>query len=352
MSRSAWPVAAVALLLVPAVAAAPEVPLDLARADVANGAALYARHCALCHGASGEGMAADHAPALANPDYLALASDTYLAGSILWGRPGTPMSAWGVDKGGPLDAAALRDLVGFLRTWGDGRSVVPGALQARGNPARGMGVYATHCAECHGLDGRSDTAPDLTNPVFLHLAGTPWVAHVVRHGRAGTAMPAFGERLTEPEIADVVYWLYSQAKPPDLTPVSLPPVDYAAAVVNPGGREPRFTLREGRYVGVDAVKRALDRGERMVFADARATSDWLVSHLPGAVPLPFYEAEAAAEKLPRDTWIIAYCACPHAASGRLIDALAARGFTRLAVLDEGITEWERRGYPVVVGTGR
>jgi rhodanese-related sulfurtransferase len=55
-------------------------------------------------------------------------------------------------------------------------------------------------------------------------------------------------------------------------------------------------------------------------------------------------------KLPKDgTWIISYCGCPHAASGHVMDNLRQHGFPRTAVLDEGIFEWIRRGYPITFG---
>ena len=52
-------------------------------------------------------------------------------------------------------------------------------------------------------------------------------------------------------------------------------------------------------------------------------------------------------RLPRDgTFIVAYCGCPHAASGRVVDALRERGFENTAVLDEGVLVWRDLGYPV------
>ena len=46
------------------------------------------------------------------------------------------------------------------------------------------------------------------------------------------------------------------------------------------------------------------------------------------------------------TWVIAYCACPHHASGEVVDKLRGRGFKHTAVLDEGILFWKQQGYPV------
>ncbi|HSY20663.1 MAG TPA: cytochrome c, partial [Polyangiaceae bacterium] len=51
-----------------------------------HGQEVYARTCAVCHGPNGEGYAADQAPALAQPDFLASVSDDFLRSSITSGR--------------------------------------------------------------------------------------------------------------------------------------------------------------------------------------------------------------------------------------------------------------------------
>src|SRR5690606_5650333 len=99
-------------------------------------------------------------------------------------------------------------------------------------------------------------------------------------------------------------------------------------------------------VPVDDVKRALDEGRRMVIIDARATSDWQREHITGAISVPYY-ALTGLDRVPNDgTWVIAYCACPHHASGVVVDELRRRGYPHAAVLDEGIRVWVERGYPV------
>lgn len=59
--------------------------------DVALGKTLYAKNCATCHGANGEGVTA---PALGNPMLLATASDAFLRYAISEGRDGTSMRAF------------------------------------------------------------------------------------------------------------------------------------------------------------------------------------------------------------------------------------------------------------------
>ena len=87
---------------------------------------------------------------------------------------------------------------------------------------------------------------------------------------------------------------------------------------------------------------------RMVLLDARSTVAWKQTHIPGAIPVPYYEEpEAFVENIPNDsTWIVAYCACPHAASGRVIKKLKKYGYKNLAILDEGILVWAEMGFPV------
>jgi rhodanese-related sulfurtransferase len=95
------------------------------------------------------------------------------------------------------------------------------------------------------------------------------------------------------------------------------------------------------------VHQAMEEKKRIVIVDARAPSDWLNLHIPGSISLPYYDL-GPIDRLPDDgTWIIAYCACPHHASGAVVDALRARGIKTSAVLDEGVFAWQRAGYPVV-----
>ena len=132
-----------------------------------------------------------------------------------------------------------------------------------------------------------------------------------------------------------------------------PPPPTTQIIINPKGEPPRFPpLREGLYVPVDTVKAALTRGARLVLLGARPTSDWMLAHIPGALPVPYYDVDKMISSLPRDdTFIVAYCGCPHAASGQVVSELRRRGFKNTAVLDEGIFVWMERGYPVTTGSG-
>ncbi len=47
--------------------------------------------------------------------------------------------------------------------------------------------------------------------------------------------------------------------------------------------------------------------------------------------------------------IVVYCACPHVASGKVVDALRERDFRTARILDEGFLVWASSGLPVALG---
>ena len=71
--------------------------------------------------------------------------------------------------------------------------------------AKGEEVYNVRCAVCHKIDGTG------TPPIFPGLIKSPLIKgpiadhlNIVVHGKAGTAMQAFGAQLTDAEIAAIV----------------------------------------------------------------------------------------------------------------------------------------------------
>lgn len=316
-----------------------------------EGRALYLKYCALCHGKSAEGYAADHANALGNQAFLEIASPVFLRAAIVDGRPGTPMSAWGKEHGGPLGAAEVDRLVAYLRSLAKRplRAIDP-AQRLAGDPIAGGVVYQRSCRLCHGGGGEGTTlATSLVNPAFLRTVGDEYLRRTIAEGRPGTSMPPF-PNLSATAVADVIAYLRVLGTPPPPPPAPPPlyepPPGLERLVQNPKGLPPTFTLREGRYVPAAQVAKALADKRRIVLLDARPTSDWHRGHIVGALPFPFYDIEEMVKHIPRDgTFVVAYCACPHAASGHVVDELRKRKFPNTAVLDEGIAFWTSKGYP-------
>jgi cytochrome c oxidase cbb3-type subunit 3/ubiquinol-cytochrome c reductase cytochrome c subunit len=313
---------------------------------VESGKQLYARYCQLCHAANATGYAADNAPSLVSREFLSSADDAFLARGIRLGRPNTAMAAYGKERGGPLDEQQIAEIVRFLRKQGPAAKKLP-ELKLTGDAARGGELYQRECQSCHGSTRKTGNAPQLHNSEFLAAASPAFLQHAIQKGRPPTKMPAFAQKLSAEQIADLVAWLQSlRTQPPVLArgkavvPSDLP------LLIHPKGAAPEFTLREDRFVAAAQVNQALAAQRRMIIIDARSPSDWIQFHIPGSVPIPYYDT-AQLERVPNDdTWVIAYCACPHHASGEVVDALRKRGFKNTAVLDEGILFWRQQGFPL------
>lgn len=82
--------------------------------DSDAGKALYNRNCAGCHGETGTGKLG---PALANPGFKKTATDTYIAATIVRGRAGTPMPAFGRDdvRYAKLTPAEILNITAYIR---------------------------------------------------------------------------------------------------------------------------------------------------------------------------------------------------------------------------------------------
>jgi len=84
--------------------------------------------------------------------------------------------------------------------------------------ARGMPVYAEHCAACHGLHGDGDgpaahslgvKPANLTEHLLHHREGD--ILWWLQHGIPGTPMPGFSGRISEDRLWDLINFLRAQA---------------------------------------------------------------------------------------------------------------------------------------------
>ncbi|MFZ5622345.1 MAG: c-type cytochrome [Pseudomonadota bacterium] len=220
-----------------------------------DGALLYARNCAVCHGESGNGGVG---VPLALPAFLASVDDAYLERTIRLGRPGRVMPAFT-----RLSDADIAAIVRHVRGWQ--RDAAPARFPdapVAGDPARGATLFAQHCAACHGEQGQGGhgtgvtfsrprdlpiIAPALNNPGFLRAATDAMIKATLMNGRAGTPMVSFLEQgLTERDIDDLVSYVRSFE-------TAAPPVE------TPAEPEPAMLVMESPYgleETVEAVKRA------------------------------------------------------------------------------------------------
>jgi rhodanese-related sulfurtransferase/mono/diheme cytochrome c family protein len=256
-----------------------------ATSDTLAGAGIYAERCFSCHG---DAQTRGEAPSLANPQFHAAATDSFVRYAIANGRPGTKMEAFA----GKLTGAELDAVAGYVRQLGE-----RGAPQVKllPEPTGQEPLVLNPSGQAPSFSLRADPCPPQP-PGPQGLQGS-------QGGRGGK---------------------------PSATPACMP--------------DPRF-------VSVVQVAEAFAGAQRMVIIDARPPSEWRRVHIAGAVSIPYHDLKRL-DEIPRDgTWIVAYCACPHHLSGIVVDELRKRGYEHAVVLDEGINEWHRRGLPVTAAEG-
>jgi len=77
--------------------------------------------------------------------------------------------------------------------------------EAKQNTEAGKTLYAANCVFCHGTDGRGSSAPQLQNTGLSRAA----IVDVISNGKPDTAMPAFKDRYSSAQIADLVAYVLS-----------------------------------------------------------------------------------------------------------------------------------------------
>lgn len=178
-------------------------------ASAAEGAALYARYCAACHGPDGIALASPWTPNLNSQGLLVVADDRFLYDSIALGRPGAN-EVGQVGTKMPvfkdiLKAEEIHALVDFMRAWQTEPSIALTDDALVGDARAGATTYSAQCASCHGDDGWGTEAPRLAGATFQATASDAFIAHTIRHGRAGTRMLAYP--LADTELADLVAFI-------------------------------------------------------------------------------------------------------------------------------------------------
>ena len=105
----------------------------------------------------------------------------------------------------------------FLKISAVGSFLLVFSLMLQANPAPDAGgdLFKQKCAMCHGADGKGFPAlktPDFTDPKVQASLSDKEMTEVIKKGKPGTAMPAFGEKLSEDQIKSLVTYIRSLKK--------------------------------------------------------------------------------------------------------------------------------------------
>lgn len=311
----------------------------------------YQKYCALCHGADRQGHVNDHAPSLRSKSLFESGVPHAILRPMSYGRKGTAMGGYLDEVGGPMTLAETWDLTYWLFEQAGVQRLKLSTNPVHGDIKRGEQVYLANCTSCHGVQGEGVTAPALGNQSALAHNTDEFIRHAIQNGRQDTPMQPFKDKLSAQDINNITAFLRSKAlgwKEERTILKALPtPEQY---VINKNGDDPNFTLQDGMYVSSKDLNTALLAKNKMVLLDTRVPSVWQTAHIEGSIPFPYYaDLDETVAGIPKDVQIIAYCSCPRAAADYTIKKLRDRGYTRTAVLWEGVFGWMNLGYPVMRG---
>ncbi len=173
-----------------------------------QGLEIYAQQCVACHGEGGQGTSL--APALNAPEVREKSADE-IERIIRYGVNGTLMAPWQNVLGDEEIAA----VVALIQRWDE---LPPGVVLPPPTPAPateetlalGEQLYAQNCAMCHGFAGQGTRrAPALNVKSYLESTNDLALEQIITNGVPGTAMPAWGTRLTQQEIQAIVAYIRS-----------------------------------------------------------------------------------------------------------------------------------------------
>ncbi|MGH9039680.1 MAG: c-type cytochrome [Acidimicrobiia bacterium] len=221
--------------------------------EAVAGSEILPLECARCHGDTAEGGTATFVLAPDEPgevtktvqwaapsldDVLLRFSTEEVAQIITYGRPGTPMPAWGLAGGGPLPKQPVDDLVAYLQSI----QIKPEAAKKRSterlaalkaenpNLSDAEGLFNLNCARCHTKGysygepqisgGGGSFGPNLTAGVELRqfpeaadgvekhaefvTVGSDFQKQYGLQGIGSGRMPGFGGILSAEQIAQIV----------------------------------------------------------------------------------------------------------------------------------------------------
>jgi cytochrome c oxidase cbb3-type subunit 3 len=86
------------------------------------------------------------------------------------------------------------------------------AFQAAVPAPDGSAIFKKNCMMCHGADGKGFSAlktPNFTDPKWQASTKDKEMREVIKNGKKGTAMLAFGNTLNDEEISVVIAYIRS-----------------------------------------------------------------------------------------------------------------------------------------------
>ncbi len=174
-----------------------------------DGESLFKAFCAACHGSDGMGMrfgiSPQSFPSVAHAEFLAVASDRFIRQTLLDGRPGRRMPAWGTKEGG-LRSEEIDALIEYLRSRQPSAPTWETVSETSPDLGLGARLYLSDCSICHGADGEGASGPALAERIFLRTVEPQFIYRMLATGRADTSMGSY-RGYDQTEMASIIEYI-------------------------------------------------------------------------------------------------------------------------------------------------
>jgi len=189
------------------------VPVVVDAALAKKGETLYVQNCIFCHQADAIGKPG-FAPSLTNKEFLSVASNKFLMGTIRDGRPGTGMPPFA-----HLGRKQVEAIVAYLRDHAklpDVSAAIDAQPESHGDPRLGETWFRQICSTCHGFNGDGYSAGSTGTAIgkagFLNKVTDGFIRFTIVNGRTNTRMLGFKgpdamANLSDAEIDDIISYL-------------------------------------------------------------------------------------------------------------------------------------------------
>jgi len=180
---------------------------------VQKGKELYGQNCIFCHQPDAIGKPGI-APSLTNQEFLMMASDKFIMGTIRDGRIGTGMPPFA-----HLGRDGVEAILAFLRDHAERPNIsaqIDQEKQVHGDERLGKLWFDQICSTCHGMNGdgyaRGGTGTAVGKAGFLDKASDGFIRETIKVGRTNTRMLGFSgpdgmANMADSEIEDVIAYL-------------------------------------------------------------------------------------------------------------------------------------------------
>ncbi|MCL1600345.1 MAG: c-type cytochrome [Actinomycetia bacterium] len=182
--------------------------LDAAQASFdetlsAHGEVLYNDSCAQCHGGEARGAIG---PALNSEQFLGSVTNKQMHQLISTGVPGTLMSAYSADFGGPFTQQQITALTVYLRSFEDTAPDFPEWLKPLSQTdLAGVELYNMACSYCHAVDLEGGIGPALGPGSDSSFEDDAFLEGRIRNGI--NEMPSFEGVFTDDQIDDIIAYI-------------------------------------------------------------------------------------------------------------------------------------------------